>query len=106
MTISEMKELYQEGIKDSELINEAIATLESQFNLMSEEEIRTHSRTLVISYLALIYARDNLRRDKYVNRELLDEFIPYAKTKYGLTVKAVKSDNPDSFEKIFVSSTF
>lgn len=36
-----------------------------------------------------------------MRKELLDEFIAFAKTEYGLTVEAVESKTPDSFEKIF-----
>ena len=31
----------------------------------------------------------------------IDDFIKYAKDKFGVTLTAVKSDNPDTFEKIF-----
>lgn len=40
-----------------------------------------------------------------MNKELLDEFIAFAKAEYGLTVEAVKSDTPDTFDKIFEIST-
>lgn len=43
---------------------------------------------------------------KYMGKELLDEFIAFAKAEYGLTIEVVKSDTPDSFEKIFGISTF
>lgn len=36
-----------------------------------------------------------------INHTRLDEFITFAKTEYGLTVEAVESDTPDTFEKIF-----
>lgn len=39
-----------------------------------------------------------------MKKELLDEFIAFAKAEYGLTVEAVESDTPDSFEKIFGGS--
>lgn len=37
----------------------------------------------------------------FMKRELLDEFIAFAKSEFGLTIHAVESDSPDSFEKIF-----
>lgn len=36
-----------------------------------------------------------------MNKELLHEFIAYAKAEYDLTVETVESDTPDSFEKLF-----
>ena len=36
-----------------------------------------------------------------MKKELPDEFIAFAKAEYGLTVEAVESDTPDSFEKMF-----
>lgn len=38
---------------------------------------------------------------KAVNNTTLYDFIAFAKDEYGMTVKAVESDTPDTFEKIF-----
>lgn len=38
---------------------------------------------------------------KAVNDTILDDFIAFSKDEYGMTVEAVESDTPDSFEKIF-----
>lgn len=34
-------------------------------------------------------------------KELIEEFIQYAEDEFGLAITPVKSDNPDTFEKIF-----
>lgn len=46
---------YQEfdNIKDEDLLEEAIATCESIFSLMDENELLHHSRPLATAYLAL-----------------------------------------------------
>ncbi len=36
-----------------------------------------------------------------MSKKILDEFIAFAKKEYGITVRAVKSDTPDTVEKYF-----
>lgn len=42
-----------DDIKDEDLLDEAIASLESNFELMSEDELLHHNRVKAIAYLAL-----------------------------------------------------
>lgn len=36
-----------------------------------------------------------------MEKKMLEDFIAFAKQEYGLTVRPVKSETPDSFESIF-----
>lgn len=36
-----------------------------------------------------------------MEKKMLEDFIAFAKKEYGLTVRPVKSETPDSFERIF-----
>lgn len=48
---------YQEDLKDEELMEEALATLELYFGAMDKEILTERSRPLAIAYLALNYER-------------------------------------------------
>ena len=39
--------------------------------------------------------------DKKVNKATKEDFIQYAKDEYGIDVSCIKSDNPDTFDKLF-----
>lgn len=48
-----MLEHYKEDIKDEELLDEAIHTIERSFEHMNKDELFNSSRVLAIAYLAL-----------------------------------------------------
>lgn len=50
----ELKQRYQNNIKDEELLDEAIAFLEHYMSLIPKEELLTKHRELALPYLALL----------------------------------------------------
>lgn len=53
---------YQDydSVKDGELLDEAIATLEDYFSTMDKDVLLHRSRPLAIAYLALKHEKDNI----------------------------------------------
>ena len=63
LDIERLKSVYGRSLSpDIDLIEEAIASIESVSAHMSEDEIYHRQRPLMISYLALLEAKERLNR--------------------------------------------
>lgn len=60
MDYTELLQHYKSDLSDNcDLVKEAIATLESHFELMDKESLVHHNRPLAIAYLALRSIEDS-----------------------------------------------
>lgn len=66
-----LEQYYRDGMKDNELLPEAIATLESFFELENLDKLTTRSRVIAIAYLAL---KNEEKTNKHQHKNKLSDF--------------------------------